>query len=143
MSNPFDYVTSINKTKNNMMRDTDNDTLAEKDYQPFLVNLAMSYFPDTLLHSNFMNTFHELDNRPQYEFYLNSVRQRSRYSKWAKKVDNPDLDIICNYYKCNISRARDYLTILSTYQLNMIKKELEKGGTNNESSRTNGGNNTT
>ena len=30
MSNPFDYVNAINTSKKNLMRDTENDALAEK-----------------------------------------------------------------------------------------------------------------
>ena len=35
---PFDYVNSINFTKKNLMKNTANDELAEKDYVPFLTN---------------------------------------------------------------------------------------------------------
>jgi hypothetical protein len=53
---PFDYVNSITISKKNMMRDTENDTLAEKDYNPWIVNKALSYFKDTALIANEINT---------------------------------------------------------------------------------------
>ena len=34
--NPFDYVNAINYSKKDLMTGTDNDELAEKDYQPSL-----------------------------------------------------------------------------------------------------------
>ena len=55
MSSPFDYVNSINVTKTNMMRNTENDELAEKGYEPFLTNRSLSYFEDTIGMANEMN----------------------------------------------------------------------------------------
>ena len=52
---PFDFINSINFTKKNLMRNTDNDELAEKGYVPFITNKTLSYFTDTLLYSNEMN----------------------------------------------------------------------------------------
>ena len=84
---PFDYVNSINFTKKNLMKNTANDELAEKDYVPFLTNKSLSYFTDTLLYANEMNRYHFLDKRLQYEFYLNSIRKKKRFAKWAKAED--------------------------------------------------------
>ena len=61
MASPFDYVTSITQTKKNMMRDSENDALAEKGYEPWLVNNALSYHVDTILHVNIMKMNYELD----------------------------------------------------------------------------------
>ena len=82
MSKPFDYVTSINSTKKNMMRDSENDELSEKGYEPWLTNTALSYFPDTILYANEMNTYHQLEKRPQYEYLINTIRPKKRWSKW-------------------------------------------------------------
>jgi hypothetical protein len=35
MTSPFDYVNSITTTKSNMMRDSENDVLSEKSYEPW------------------------------------------------------------------------------------------------------------
>lgn len=134
MANPFDYVNTINQSKKNMMRDSENDTLAEKGYTPFMVNKALSYFPDTILHANLVNQYHQLDNRPQYEFLLNSVRPKKRWAKWVKADDDGDLNIVCEFYQCNRTVGRDYLSLLSSTQLDFMKKQLETGGVNNEPS---------
>ena len=86
---PFDYINSINFTKKNLMRGTENDELAEKGYVPYITNKTLSYFTDTLLYANEMNRYHFLDNKLQYEFYLNSIRKKKRFAKWAK-ADNND-----------------------------------------------------
>lgn len=135
MTSPFDYVKSINTTKENMMRDTENDDLAEKAHNQFLTNNALSYFPDTILHANMMNENSHLDNRPHYEFLLNSIRPKKRFAKWVKTASLEELDIVAAYYDCNITRAREYLPLLSGEQLTAMKKELETGGLQNESSR--------
>lgn len=135
MSNPFDYVNSITQNKKNMMRDSENDALAEKGYNAYMVNKALSYYPDTILHANLANQYHQLDNRPQYEFLLNSIRPKKRWAKWVKDDGDDKLDIVCEYYKCNRTVGREYLSILSTVQLDFMKKQLETGGVSNEPSR--------
>lgn len=128
MTNPFDYVNSINHAKKNMMRDSENDALAEKGYEPWLINNALSYFPDTILHANYMNMYSHLDKRPQYEFLINSIRPRKRFEKWVKNNTDEDLLFVCEYYNCNKVVGREYLSLLSSEQLKTMKEQKEKGG---------------
>lgn len=127
-ANPFDYVESINSSKKNMMRDTENDELAEKEYNPWLTNTALSYFPDTILHANLLNQYSHLENRPQYEFLINSIRPKKRYSKWVKATSDEDLEFICDYYECNRVRGKEYLSLLTSEQLEQMKEQRKKGG---------------
>jgi hypothetical protein len=129
MTNPFDYIASISTNKKNMMRDSENDTLAEKQYNAWIVNKGLSYFQDTVLHANLMNINHHLGNRPQYEFLLNSIRPSKRYAKWVKDEGDEDLDAICSAYACNKTVGREYLSLLSSEQISAIKKQQEIGGT--------------
>lgn len=124
----FDFVNSINTSKVNMMRDTENDAMAEKDYVPFLTNKSLSYFADSVLHANEMNLNHHLDNRPQYEFLLNSVRRRKRMSKWAKPVPSEIVDAICEVYECNKQVAEQYHSLLTADQIASVMQMVEKGG---------------
>jgi hypothetical protein len=128
MSNPFDYINSITTNKKNMMRDSENDTLSEKQYNAWMVNKGLSYFQDTILHANLMNMNYHLDNRPQYEFLLNSIRSTKRYAKWIKDEGDEDLDTVCAYYACNKNVGREYLSLLSSDQIKAIKKQQETGG---------------
>ena len=124
---PFDYVNSINFTKKNLMKNTANDELAEKDYVPFLTNKSLSYFTDTLLYANEMNRYHFLDKRLQYEFYLNSIRKKKRFAKWAKADDNDEVMMVQEYYKFSPQKAKAALKVLSPTQLNIIKHKMENG----------------
>ena len=124
----FDYVKSINQSKKNMMRGTENDDLAEKAYQPYLTNRSLSYFIDTILMANEMNMRPDADNKLQYEYLLNSVRPRKRFAKWVKPNEDNDLNVIMEYTSCSLQKAREYLMILSDEQLLVMKEKLEKGG---------------
>lgn len=120
---PFDFVNSINSSKKtNLMQE---DAAAEKEYSPFLTNKALSYFLDTLGHANRMNMNFHLDNKLQYQYLLNIVRPRKRHSKWVKKLENPDLDIIKEYYGYNNQKAEEALSVLSPDQINEIKRRLK------------------
>ena len=67
---PFDFINSINFTKKNMIRGTENDDLAEKSYVPYITNRTLSYFTDTLLYANEMNRFAStLDSKLNTSFY--------------------------------------------------------------------------
>lgn len=127
--NPFDYVNAINQHQN-IIKDSENPELAEKDYVPFLINRSLSYFNDTIHQANEMNRYPDLPNILAFDFYLNSIRPRKRFSKWSKKSQNADVDIIKEYYGYNDKQAFDVLSILTKKQLGIIRKSLERGGVN-------------
>ena len=126
--NPFDYVNSITMTKKNMMRNSENDNLAEKDYNPWVVNKALSYFQDTVLIANEVNMYHALEKRAQYEYLINMVRPNKRWVKWVKDETNEELDLVCKYYNVNPIIGREYLSLLNKDQLTKIKAALDQGG---------------
>lgn len=124
---PFDFVNSINSAKkNDLMTGTDNDELAEKAYVPFVVNRALSYFPDTLMYANAMNIHHILDNKLQFHYLLNTIRPARRFSKWVKK-DDSDLQLVMQFYKYSVDKAKQVLPLLSTEQLSIIRTKLQSG----------------
>ena len=122
--NPFEYANSINYTKKNIMV----DDLAEKAYLPYMINRQLSYFPDTVLAANEMNRNHHIDNRLQFDFFINIIRKRKRFSKWFKPEQISDLETIKQYYGYSNEKARQVLTLLSTEQINELKIKVAKGG---------------
>ena len=124
---PFDYINSINFTKKNLMKGSENDELAEKGYVPYITNKTLSYFTDTLLYANEMNRYHFLDNKLQYEFYLNSIRKKKRFAKWAKADDNDELSMISEFYQISLSKAKEAIKILSPEHIKTIKDKMEQG----------------
>ena len=122
-----DYLYSINQSKKNIL---DNDIDAERKYPPYIVNRCLSSFTDTILYVNEMNKNSHLEKKLQYDFLLNSVKPRKRFSPWAKKDSIDYLDIVKEYYGYNDDKALQALRILTKDQLDNIKKSLNKGGKN-------------
>tara|TARA_A100001515_G_scaffold67780_2_gene53926 strand:- start:207 stop:440 length:234 start_codon:yes stop_codon:yes gene_type:complete len=75
-----------------------------------------------------MNIHNHLDKDMQYQFYLNSLRKRKRFSPWLKKGKVEDLNIVKQYYGYNNEKATQALRILTKEQLNYIKQRLDTGG---------------
>ena len=122
--NPFKFTDAINYTKQDIMI----DDITEKAYNPFLINRSLSYFPDTVLAANEMNRNHHIDNRLQFDFFINIVRKRKRFSKWFKPEQISDLETVKEYYGYSNEKARQILTLLSTEQINELKTKVAKGG---------------
>jgi hypothetical protein len=104
------------------------DPDVEKKYAPFMVNRSLSYFPDTVYMANEMNRYHHLDGKLQFQFLLNIVRKRKRFSKWVKPETDSNVDVIKEYYGYSNEKAIQVLPLLSTSQLNIIKNKVNKGG---------------
>jgi len=122
--NHFDYLNSINLTKQDIMV----DDICEKAYNSFMVNRGLSYFPDTVVIANEMNKHHQIDNKLQYHFLINMIRKRKRFSKWAKANKESDIDAVKEYYGYSNEKARQALTLLSPDQITIIKNKVSKGG---------------
>ena len=122
--NLSEILNSINFSKKNLLTTTEE----EKEYIPFVVNRCLSYFPDTLLHANEMNRLPFLDKRLQYEYYMNSIRPRKRFSKWLKRETNDDIGIIKEYFGMSEKKAREAISVLSPQDIKSMKKEWDIGG---------------
>ena len=122
--NPFKFTDAINYTKQDIMI----DDITEKAYNPFLINRSLSYFPDTVLAANEMNRNHHIDNRLQFDFFINIVRKRKRFSKWYKPETVSDLEAVKKYYGYSNEKARQVLTLLNTDQINELKRKVTTGG---------------
>ena len=121
---PFEFIKSINANKNIMK----NDVLAEKEYIPFLVNRGLSFFQDTILQVNEMNRCHYLDKKLQFDYLLNNIRPRNRWSKWLKPSKIENLEIVKTYFGFGNEKAKDALEVLSDTQIEEIKTLFTEGG---------------
>jgi len=119
--NPFELINSISNTKKDILEN-------EKDYNAFMVNRGLSYFPDTVIYANEMNKFHHLDSRLQYHFLINTIRKRNRFSKWNKSIESKNINAIKKYYNYSNEKARDVLPLLSNENLNTIRGRINYGG---------------
>ena len=121
-----DYLNAINHTKEPLM--DGEDEIWEKKYPLFVINKCLHAFQDTILFVNEINQLPNLDNKLQFDFFLNTLRARKRYTPWlkAKKLEN--LDCIKEYYGYNNEKAKTALDILDDEQISAIKQKLYKGG---------------
>ena len=122
--NPFEYLNSINTSKKDIMV----DDIAEANYNSFMVNRGLSYFPDTVLFANEMNINHHIDHRLQFDFFINIVKKKKRFSKWLKPNEVSDLDVVKEYYGYSNEKARSVLSLFTDEQLTELKKRISKGG---------------
>jgi hypothetical protein len=122
--NPFLFVNDITHGKSNIMV----DDIAEKAYSPYMVNRSLSYFHDTVLMANEMNLNHHLDNRLQFDFLINIVRKKKRFSKWTKVQQNEDVEVIKQYYGYSNQKARQIHSLLTSEQIDELKKKVYRGG---------------
>jgi hypothetical protein len=127
---PFIYADSVSHTKINLMRKTENDELAEKLYKPYLINRSLSMFNDSILYVNEMNMRPQLDNKQQYEYLLNTLRKRKRFSKskWKKQEPDAAVEMIMEYFGYGRAKAEQAMRVLTDDQLTMIESALDKGG---------------
>ena len=123
-----EYLNAINNTKEPLM-DSEDDQW-EKKYPPFIVNKCVAPFPDTVMLLNEINQLHHLDNKLQFDFLINSLRPRKRYTPWLKAKKLKNLEYVKEYYGYSNERAKAALDILNDEQISAIKIKLNKGGRN-------------
>ena len=83
---------------------------------------------DAVLYANEMNIYNSLDKRLQYDFLLNILRSRKRFSPWIKKEELDNLELIKKYYRYSDEKAKQVLSLLTEDQLKFIRKKLDTGG---------------
>ena len=122
-----DYLPAINHTKKNLM-DSD-DPMWEKKYPAFMVNKVLSGFQDTVMLCNEMNRNHFLDRDMQFQFLLNSIRTKKRYSPFLRANKLKEIECVKEYYGYSNDKAKSALDILTKDEIKLIKEKLYKGGT--------------
>ena len=123
-----DYLNAINHTKETLM-DTE-DEQWEKKYPPFIVNKCLAPFQDTIMLVNEINQLHQLDKKLQFDFLINSLRPRKRYTPWVKATKLENLEYVKEFYGYNNEKAKVALDILDDEQISAIKQKMRKGGRN-------------
>ena len=120
-----EWLKSINLSKKNLI---DDDPSLEKEYSPYIINRIFSGHLDAILFANEMNQYHFLPKRMQYDFFLNTLRTKKRFSPWLHKDEIKDLELVKRYYGYSNEKAKQALRLLSEEQLNFIKSKFETGG---------------
>ena len=121
-----DYLNSINFTKKDLLKSEDKEWI--KKYPAFIINKILSGFSDTIMLVNEVNRNHFLDKDMQYQFLLNSIRSKKRYSPFLRANKLKDIECVKEFYGYSNEKAKSALDILTNDQLKLIKAKLYKGG---------------
>ena len=122
-----EYLNAINFTKKDLTKSE--DELWKKKYPAFIVNKLLSAFSDTIMLVNEMNRNHFIDKDMQFQFLLNSIRSKKRFTPFLKAGKIKDIECVKEYYGYSNEKAKSALDILTKEQLKLIKESLYKGGT--------------
>ena len=93
-----------------------------------MVNRGLSYFNDTVLMANEMNLHAHLDSRLQFDFLINIVRKKKRFSKWTKAQSSSDVEVVKQYYGYSNQKARQIYDLITPDQMEELRKKVYKGG---------------
>lgn len=120
---PFEFTKSISDTKEDIYEGN------EKDYNPFVINKALSFNPDCVFIANELNRHSDIPKRAQYYLWLNSIEKKRRYGKWVKKDSIPDdIELIKEAFDYSNDKALAVLPLFTDKKLLELKELLNKGG---------------
>jgi clamp loader A subunit len=119
---PFVWVDAITQKKSDPMVEH-----GEKAYPAFMINRSLSYYPDTIMHAAEINLYQHLDLKLQYDYYMEAVRSKKRFSKWGKKSTSKDVELIMETYRFSRVKAEAASKILTKEQLAAMKESRERG----------------
>ena len=122
---PFDFLNAINESKKDLIKE---DPTNEKEYSAWMVNRGLSYFPDTVMYANEMNQRHQISNKWQFQFLLNSIPKKKRFSPWFKREEEKNLKLVMDCYGYSSEKAKQVLGILTPEQLKTIEEQQYTGG---------------
>lgn len=93
----------------------------EKNYNAFVINMALAQHLDTILYANEMNMNSHLDRQLQYNYLFASVRKYKRpFYPWLKKTTTEELNAVKEYYQYSNRKAQEALNILTKQEIKEI-----------------------
>ena len=98
----------------------------DSDYSPWVVNRTLSFRLDCIHEANLMNMYGFLPKDMQYNYLLNKIPPKKRYSKWVKKEVIPGLDVIQRHFQVNEGKAKEILSILAKADIDLITEKYRK-----------------
>ena len=123
---PFEFVNQISYGKEELIV----DEWSERQYNPYLINMALSFGADTILYANMMNECHHLDHKLQNDFLLAIVRKKKRFNKWEKREkQGKKIQIIKQYYGYSNAKAEQVARLITEDAVQKMERYLFAGGT--------------
>lgn len=123
-ASPFDFVNDISFDKAYIYQES------PKNFKPFLINKALSAFPDCLHSVAFLNINHGLSEKMQHDYLFYSLSKRKRFKKngWLKKSDleKAELQIledVATAVGYNIQRTKQFWSLITEDQKSQFLKK--------------------
>lgn len=119
----FEIIGAINEKKN--------CSIAQKDYSKFMVENALSQFPECMPSVYAMNLIGSgLSDEAHFNYLVAAVPSGRRFGKWAKLVEDTSellvIKLLCKRYTINSNDAMHYKSILEKNgKLKTVLKELK------------------
>ena len=114
-----DWLKSINLTKENLLEE--DPTLK---YPAFIINKCLSGILDSVMFSNEMNKYPNLDPKLQYDFLLHSLRKRKRFAPWLKKDKISNLDAVKSIIDTVVRKHCKQCVSLVKIKLSSLRRNL-------------------
>ena len=145
---PYDFIKHITQNKTPVDKFDDSDW---KQFIPVYINRALSNNPELLEIIDYIQKFHNIDNKELYSIYKQHIPVDKRYyrniSKSVKEeIDPKQLDILQQYYKLSLKEIKENYNILDKNELERILsmygydendlKNEKKGTKNNKGNKT-------
>lgn len=109
-----DALNSINKTKQNLVRDENMKLKKNEKIPSFVIQRSLSYHLDAVQFVALLNQYDSvLSDAMKYEFLLNILTKKNRFAKWGKIKKSEILDKIMKYENVSIETAKSYLRNLT------------------------------
>lgn len=121
----FDFIGDLTNKKTHLLKE---DPENEKDYNPFIINRALSMNRETLHAANEMNQRPNLPKFMQYDFLFHIIPKRYRKFDWVKKVDNKNVKLVQKYCEVSYNKAMEYLKFFTKEDLKMMSDYYYEGG---------------
>ena len=77
---------------------------------------------------NQMNACPTVDKKMHFDYLLNSIRKRKRFSKWFKNEECQKVNVVKEYFGYSERKAREVVNMLSDSDIEEMAKYLYRGG---------------
>lgn len=115
----FDFTTNFCVDKADLRK----HPLFKKSYDKFMINRVLSMSPKTCHLAMFMSSFPDIPQEQHFKFLDNEIDKEYIYFNYAKAINElpkKQFDYIREYFQCNVSRALEYIRVMSQKQLDSI-----------------------
>lgn len=134
-----DYLTAINLTKANLIRNSVMPEAEEKAYPLWPIQKILAHHADAVLWVNELNCIglpsYGLSNRQHFEFLLHILDARKRYEEYVKPLKDETVDLIKKVNKLSDRRARELVGLLSDDDIQLYQESVKEGGIENAPKR--------